>query len=62
VERSVTNITLDNLKRITGALGVDPQTLLANPDAAKVAADYGHGKKSSEVLNEKTEPQKLGDI
>lgn len=32
VERSVTNITLDNVQRITKALGVDPQTLLANPE------------------------------
>ncbi|WP_090684876.1 helix-turn-helix domain-containing protein [Paraburkholderia phenazinium] len=38
VERSVTNITLDNLQRITNALGVDPQTLLANPDGSEVAA------------------------
>jgi transcriptional regulator with XRE-family HTH domain len=31
VERSVTNITLDNLQRIAEALGEDPPALLAVP-------------------------------
>ncbi|MEX3999796.1 helix-turn-helix domain-containing protein [Paraburkholderia sp. EG285A] len=33
VERAANNLTIDNLQRIAEALGIDPQELLALPDA-----------------------------
>lgn len=47
VERSIINITLDNLQRIMAALGSGPEELFAKPKSTGVAAGpQPQGKKS----------------
>jgi transcriptional regulator with XRE-family HTH domain len=62
VERSIINITLDNLQRIMAALGSDPEELFANPEAKKVAAGPQPQAEKKRSRTRRLNAQGLDDI